>query len=362
MEQKGIHETSEIAFMASKWPENIKQYCSQIHCIELNKTFLTPAHVLPYMMENFNTYILGEGIPNAIKESNNGFCEKGTISIDDIATKLTWRIATKEEVDNEMKKYKEEFNLRSKIGDIEGTIEQELLYLDYIDFLEETNLLNSESRVNEEYLPNRILKQRYKIINLDKNQIESKNKLCDFNSVIDIYGLEEDPKIKYKSKRPSNSQILYNSHKSFQYKMQNGLVYCVTTDKIFLDVNEAAIYYKKLTGKDATKTNLGKAVRGYEGNHKYGKYNGEVLLWDTLDLNYEKSKKFIKHYNELVKEYIIKENEKIEKKRIDNINILKEKLKQLENEFGLVRDRNKKTNELKIQEFTCDIKEKNTKK
>lgn len=64
----------------------------------------------------------------------------------------------------------------------------------------------------------------------------------------------------------------------------------------------------------------------------------------------------------IIKERIKEKNREIEQNRINKLNLLNKKLEELLNEFGLIRGRNKQTNELKIQEFTCDIKEKNTKK
>lgn len=341
----GTNADSNMKRASDRWPENIVQNRKMVlHCIELNKTFLSPFQVLPYMMENFNSYIIGTKISNPIRKSQSGIHVTGTIELGDIITQLSWREATQEEIEYEMKRYKEEFDIISKIGDIEGTVEQELLYLDYIEFLEETNTLNINS-TNEEFLPNKKLKDYHKIRELEEEK------------------LDEYPEDKYLNNKSLIDGKLNKVHNSFQDKFNRSKqIYCVNLDKSFICPEDARNYINNLTGQNLLADIIGKKSIGYgNNNHEYGSYNGENIIWQNIEKGTKKSEELKQYYENIIKERIEEKNREIEQNRINKLNLLNKKLEELLNEFGLVRGRNKKTNELKIQEFTCDIKEKNRK-
>lgn len=320
-EEHGVINSSNSKKVSDRTPDKIANKGMCLHCIELNKTFLAHFQVLPYMMKNFGAYIKGHTIVNKINKSSSGVHCTGAIEFDNIVVQLSWREATEEEKNYELARYKEEYKLNKKAGDIIAETEAEFVFEDYLELLDEMKLLGTEGK-NEEYEPKKKLEQKYGVI---MNYVGEEEKL-------DVY-----PEDIYQLVSISEKKKIANS--SFQHKLNYCTqIYCETLDKSFICADEAKKYIFDLTGENLNAEIIQKRSTGYPDgkNFKYGDYNNGKLVWKEIEKNSQKHEDLYNHYNEIAMKCIQEKNKEIEENRLKRINELKRIIKDLEN--GIFND------------------------
>lgn len=307
--------------VSERVPDKITNKGMCLYCIELNKTFLAHFQVLPYMMKNFGAYIKGDAIVNKINKSSTGIHCTGAIKFDNIVVQLSWREATEEEKNYELARYKEEYELNKKIGDIIAETEENFIFSDYLELLDKMKLLGIKGK-NEENKSKKTLEKKYGVV----------MKYIGEEEELDVY-----PEDIYQSVSISEKKKIANS--SFQHKLNHYTqIYCETLDKSFICADEAKKYIFDLTGENLNAETIEKRSKGYPNgkNFKYGKYNDEKLMWREIEKNSQKYEDLYNHYNEIAMKYIQEKNKEIEENRLKRINELKRILKDLEN--GIFND------------------------
>ena len=321
--EHGVINSSNSKKVSDRTPDKIANKGMCLHCIELNKTFLAHFQVLPYMMKNFGAYVKGDAIVNKINKSPSGIHCTGAIKFDNVVVQLSWREATEEEKNYELARYKEEYELNKKAEDIIAETEEDFIFNDYLEFLDEIKLLGTKGK-NEECEPKKKLEKRYDVI---MKYVGEEEKL-------DVY-----PEDIYQPISISEKKKIANS--SFQHKLNHRTqIYCETLDKSFICADEAKEYIFDLTGENLNAETIEKRSKGYPDgkNFKYGKYNDEKLTWKEIEKNSQKHKDLYNYYNEIAMKCIQEKNKEIEENRLKRINELKRILKDLEN--GIFNDEN----------------------
>lgn len=319
--EHGSVKTANSKKVSDRTPDKIANKGMCLHCIELNKTFLAKFQVLPYMMKNFGAYIKGDAIVNEINKSSIGIHCTGAIKFDNIVVQLSWRKATEEEKNYELARYKEEYELNKKVGDIIAETEEDFIFSDYLEFLDEMNLLGTKVK-NEENKSKKTLEKMYDVVMKYVGEEEE----------LDVY-----PEDIYQPIGISEKKKIANS--SFQHKLNHRpQIYCETLDKSFICADEAKKYIFDLTGKNLNAETIEKRSKGYPDgkNFKYGIYNNEKLTWKEIEKNSQKYEDLYNHYNEIAMKHIQEKNKEIEENRLKRINELKRILKDLEN--GIFND------------------------
>lgn len=319
--ENGSVRTANSKKVSDRTPDKIANKGMCLHCIELNKTFLAKFQVLPYMMKNFGAYIKGDAIVNEINKSPIGIHCTGAIKFDNIVVQLSWRKATEKEKNYELARYKEEYELNKKIGDIIAETEEDFIFNDYLELLDEMKLLETKGK-NEECKSKKTLEKRYDVIMKYAGEEEK----------LDVY-----PEDIYQTISISEKKKIANS--SFQHKLNHCTqIYCETLDKSFICADEAKKYIFDLTGEGLDAETIKKRATGYPDgkNFKYGKYNNGKLVWKEIEKNSQKYEELYNYYNEIAMKCIQEKNKEIEENRLKRINELKRILKDLEN--GIFND------------------------